>query len=117
MAVEMAKGEKVESRVIPTQFIKRDSVADKRTEEEGEIYTLKDLNGSFEDIFYRYCHDEMEEQMEKLKHCYKNLIDAISKRFGEKLTKENTGIMHCMEAFIASGGVEYADVDLSLIHI
>ncbi len=111
MAVEMAKGEKVESRVIPTQFIKRDSVADKRTEEEGEIYTLKDLNGSFEDIFYRYCHDEMEEQMEKLKHCYKNLIDAISKRFGEKLTKENTGIMHCMEAFIASGGVEYADVD------
>lgn len=111
MAVEMAMGERVESRVIPTRFIKRDSVTGKRAEDEGEIYTLKDLDGSFEDIFYRYCHDEMEEQMEKLKGCYKNLFDAVSRRFAGKLTKENKEIMLCMEEFIAYGGVEYADVD------
>lgn len=110
MAVGMAKGEKVESRVIATQFIKRDSFADRR-EEEGEVYSLLDCNNSFEDIFYRYCHDEMEKQMERLKGCYKNLIDAVSRRFAEKETEENRELMHCMEEFIHFGGVEYADVD------
>ena len=114
MAVDMAMGKRTESRVIPTKFIKRDSFVDKRAEEEGEIYALRDWNNSFEDIFYRYCHDEMEEQMEKLKGCYKNLIDIVSKRFTQKQdeeNKENKEIMHCMEKFINFGGVEYADVD------
>jgi len=111
MAVDMARGKKVESRVIPTRFVRRDSVVEGKTEEESENYHVKDWNNSFEEIFYRYCHDEMETQMGKLKVCYKNLMDTIAWRFSGGASEENKAVMQCTEEFLKQGGVEYADVD------
>ncbi len=111
MAVCMAKGEKVESRVIPTRFVKRDSVAEGKTEENGIIYNIKEWNNSFEEIFYRYCHDVMEERMAKLKVSYRNLMDTITRRFTGEYCGEDKAVMLCVEEFLKLGGVEYADVD------
>ena len=111
MAVDMANGRKVESRVIPTRFVKRDSVMEGNAGEDSESFHVKDWNHSFEDIFYRYCHDEMEEQMGKLKVCYKNLMDTVTERFTEGTSEDNKKVMHCAEEFLKLGGVEYADVD------
>lgn len=111
MAVDMANGGKVESRVISTRFVKRDSIVEGNTGEDNETFHVKDWNHSFEDIFYRYCHDEMEEQMGKLKVCYKNLMDTITERFTGGTSEDNKKVMHCAEEFLKLGGVEYADVD------
>ena len=111
MAISMAQGKRVESSVLPTRFVKRDSIVDKMNDEGSGTYTVRDWNTSFDDIFYRYNHDEMVSQMEKLRSCYKKLMDTISKRFTEGVDDGSKAITRCMEEFLSLGGIAYADVD------
>lgn len=111
IAIQMFHGEKVESCVIPTRFIKRGSIS-KTKEEQEKSNRAKDFNVSFEDIFYRYCHEEMREQMEKLRASYWKLMEAFSvKGEGGDNLEAYMDIMQCLDVFIDAGGVEYADMD------
>lgn len=111
MAIQILQGETVESCVIPTRFIKRGSICRTR-EEERRSNRAKDFNVSFKDIFYRYCHEEMREQMEKLRASYWKLMESLSvKGDGEDNLEAYMEIMQCLDEFINAGGVEYADMD------
>lgn len=111
MAVTMLQKGRVESRVLPTRFVKRDSIVDKAGGEESGPHIVRDWNSSFDDIFYRYNHDEMAVQMEKLRECYQKLMDTIAKRFTGDSRDESNAIMLCMDEFLNLGGIAYADVD------
>lgn len=108
----MLKGEQVKDHVVSTRFIKRDSF---RQTEEDEIKVIekRELDTGFEDIFYRYCHEEMQEQMNKLWVSYKKLMIILSANCEGSGIKQAgyADIMACVDEFLSFGGVEYADTD------
>lgn len=117
MVMRMLAGENVDNMVIPTRFIRRDSFP--RVLEEGENGREKDNETAFEDVFYRYCHEEMWGEIEKLQVSFKKMMDAIYVN-----CRENAGgfagvmdIMNCVDDFLNLGGAEYADIDILMKHM
>lgn len=116
MALHMAHGEQVESRVLPTQFVKRDSVGSKEEEEEAskeKIKTASNVYTGFEDIFYHYNHEKYEKEMKRIFEPFRKLVHTITLVYGEgDDSPENfMEIQTALNDFLNYGAIEYADMN------
>lgn len=113
IALYLMRGETTTDAVIPTRFVKRDSIGQEETEEEEEIQYVKDIDASFADIFYRYLHEEMEDEMNRLRISYGKLIQTLTQSFQRSNSDliKYMDIALCADEFLNFGGVEYADID------
>ncbi|MDE6844766.1 MAG: GGDEF domain-containing protein [Lachnospiraceae bacterium] len=119
MACAAVRGERVESKVLPTRFIKRKSIFDAVSNDDKEsFYQLKDFDANFVEIFYRGINEEKEEQLIRIRVAYKKLMMAFVRNAakGFKDPDGNVEISLCADEFINTGGVKYADVDILLSH-
>ncbi|MBQ6888285.1 MAG: GGDEF domain-containing protein [Lachnospiraceae bacterium] len=113
MAVRMVHGENVKSQVVPTQFVMRDSFNREETQTAIHFRYAKDYINGFEEIFYRYCHEETKDEMDRLRTAYRQMLEVLDKN-AEISFADSTGymeIMLCVDEFLNLGGVEYADAD------
>lgn len=113
LAVCMAKGEKVESQVLPTQFVRRDSSYQEETEEELRQRGARDLDAGFDNIYYRYEHEGDPVQISRLRSGYRKFITELIETFDtqELNALEYGKIFFALDDFLGLGGVEYADTD------
>lgn len=120
MACAAARGEQVESRVLPTRFIKRKSIPD-ATEytNKNNFYRLEDFDVHFDEIFHRSISEETKEKMIRTRIAYKRLMMAFVRNAmqGFKRPEGSEEISLCADEFINTGGVKYADVDILLAHL
>lgn len=116
MAVRLVHGEKVESKVLPTRFIKRDSIGTKDTEEEirgGRLFAPEGIEAYFDDIFYRYRHDNFQDKMKNIQDSFRELIETLVLVYGKgDDSPENfMEIQAALEKFLHDGAIEYADIN------
>lgn len=120
MAVRMVQGEKLESRVIPTQFVLRDSFSRADSEQKGErLQYARDYAEGFEEIYYRYCHEETKDEMNRLRAAYSRMLEKLDEN-AETCFSDSAGymeIMLCVDEFLNLGGVEYADMDKLMLSL
>ncbi len=115
MAVRIVQGEKVSDELIPTRFILRDSICESQNKSEivDEADGLKRLDEAFEEIFWRYNHEDFEGSMDELRNAFKTVLTIM----GEMLeSKQNykTDIKELEESinhFINLGAMQYADIE------
>lgn len=114
MAIRMVQGEKIESKVLSTQFVLRDSFSRNDAEQKGErLQYAKDYAERFEEIYYRYCHEETKDEMGRLGAAFGRMLDTLDEN-AEICFSSSQGymeIMLCVDEFLNLGGVEYADID------
>lgn len=113
MAVQLIQDGDTQSRVVPTRFVKRDSVSRPGIEEGISMHELTDGSAGFEDVFYWYLHDEAKEQLDSLRFRYEKMMRELLKGFsaGTDYLEDCLNIMHDVEIFLGTGGIEYADID------
>lgn len=120
MACAAVRGERVESKVLPTRFIKRESISDSmRHANKDDFYRLEDFDLHFDEIFHRSINEEKKEQMIKIRVAYKRLMMAFVRNAmkGFKNPRSGEEIALRADEFINTGGVKYADVDILLSHL
>ena len=120
MACAAVRGERVESKVLPTRFIKRESISESMTHVNKDgFYRLEDFDVHFDEIFHRSINEEKKEQMIKIRVAYKRLMMAFVRNAmkGFKNPRSGEEISLRADEFINTGGVKYADVDILLSHL
>lgn len=109
-AVNLLLGKEVEkNRRIPTNFVRRASIyVNKNLRQEEENQNLK-----FESVFYRFIHEEITEEIQAVKEIYDKVIHAFRKIMfqDECEVSDYAGMAGLIDEFIASGALEYADLD------
>jgi len=119
LVLRMINGEQVESEVLPTRFIKRDSFFDESMREEtgGRLHDIGDIDIYFDDIFYRYKHEDMEAQMRYLRNVFTGFMKKLVLLFDRKSKKIELyrDIQVLVDDFLSHGAMEYADMDNLMI--
>lgn len=112
LLLQILEGKSAESLVLPTKFILRHSFCspiDGIEEEEKPIDALYSVDASFDEIFYRYTHEEYQHEMEPLRVSYRRLMETVRQ---ESATTEE--ILVCLDAFLDKDAVRYADIGIML---
>lgn len=120
MACAAVRGERVESRVLPTRFIKRKSISETMAHvSRDSFYRLEDFDVHFDEIFHRSINEEKQEKMIKIRVAYKRLMMAFVRNAVKGFKNVGSGEEISLRAdeFINTGGVKYADVDILLSHL
>lgn len=120
MVLQMYHGERVESKVLSTRFVMRDSFC-RPVEEESQA--ISDTQGIynwehyFEDVFYRYKHEEIWAELEKIKGTFYSLMDKLEQHFvrHERSKSIFEDIQLLLDTLLNNGAIEYADMDNLLI--
>lgn len=119
MVLRMINGEVVESRVFPTQLVRRDSFckAGKSDEDAGVRAIEENIDVYFNDIFYRYKHEELKEELLCLKRNYKELMEKIIQLFEEndRNMELYMDIQTALDGFLNNGAIQYADTENMLV--
>lgn len=115
MAVRLVHGEKVESKVLPTRFIKRDSVGKGDAEEEirgGKLLGSEEIEAYFDDIFYRYRHENFQDKMKNIQDSFRKLIEMLVLVYGrgDDSPENFMEIQTALGKFLYDGAIEYADI-------
>ncbi len=116
MAVHMTHGERVESRVLPTKFVKRDSIGSKEAEEENKQEKIREVSNTeagFLDIFYRYNHDKYEAELKQIKGAFQRLVNMLVLVYGsgDDSPENFMEIQVALNDFLNYGAMEYADMN------
>ena len=119
LAIDSIEGKKIESVMVPTRFVRRDSFFQVQDEEDIRISSnKKSMDTSFMEIYYRYQHDDMKDDFQKLRrgfdHLNRTLVDNFSN--SDSGLDDYMDVMLVLEEFIKVGGVKYADVDNLLFY-
>lgn len=120
LVLDMLRGESIESIVLPTQFVKRDSfknVVIKEDEVSIRQSEMEKIDTYFDDIFYRYQHEYLQKEMRQLRMAFGNLIEKLLLTFeGDELRPESyMDIQMLLNDFLNHGGMLYADMENLLI--
>ena len=114
MAIRLAHGEEVESKVLPTKFVKRDSIGSGYQEKEEQRGRLleESVDTYFDDIFYRYRHEKLKDKMEALKASFQKLINTLVLVYdkGDDSPENFMEIQMALISFLNEGAIEHADV-------
>lgn len=115
LVLRKLQGEHVESLILPTKFVRRDSIGSLEGEEKWDnSIDSHILNNWFDDVFYRCKHEKTKETEEQIRQSFKALVDCICSIYEE----QEEGIWEVkglMEQFVNVDTIEYADVDNLLI--
>lgn len=113
MVLSILGGARMDSHIVPTRFIMRDSFARTWNDEERTARENDGDDSGFEDVFYWYLHEESNGQIEVLRAAYEKMIHELTEGFAGQVPEhpERREIMKSVEAFLGLEGVEYADMD------
>ena len=116
MVVRVLCGEKVESKVLATRFVKRDSVGYGTEEDSIRKERIKEASKAdvyFHDIFYRSSHEKNIEQLQKIKKAFSKFLNTLVLVYGEgDDSPENImEIQTAMDDFFNYDAMEYADIN------
>ncbi len=121
MLLQMYEGRQVQSRVLPTKFIKRDSFGrEEKLDRSGmPILDLGRMEDYFDDIFYRCKNEELGDQIQDIRDSFRAMMvgtDALVKSSGSVtgLYQEFLGLL---DEFFASEALPYADIDKLTLHL
>lgn len=122
IALRMIQGEQVEGRVLPTSFIKRDSLGTGRKTHDHKYDRRVDrqyIDKYFNDIFYRYIKEETDKHIADIKTDYIALMNKVIDAYeAEQSDTEQTGeIMRRLDGLLANDLMDYADMENFLTHI
>lgn len=112
LVLNMLEGETAESLVLPTKFILRNSFCspiDGVAEQKNQTEAMYHADDSFDEIFYRYSHEEYQYEMDLLRASYRKLMGEIGKDF-PSVEK----IMSHLDDFLGGNAVRYADIGIML---
>ena len=114
MAMRMIQGEHVENLIVPTQFSIRESFG-RRSGRGNDMHprNITSQDAGFDDIYYRFGHEENPQLMEELRESYQKWMTGLTAYFKreEEDLSEYAELFACFDEFISLGGVEYADID------
>ncbi len=114
LVLRKLNGEKVESRVLPTKFIRRDSIGSLDDEQREHTIDSHMMDVWFDDVFYRCKHEDMQKTVEQFRHSFKMLVKCIRSIYEE----QEEGVWEVkglLEQFLNVETIEYADVDNLMI--
>ncbi len=117
MVLRMLEGEEVESAVLSTRFIQRNSfrAAQEESGQEGDAERIVyDADHLFDDIFYRYIHESYGKTLDGLRASYTNLIGEIVRQFVEEGEGRCDAAISYLEEFLGYDAVRYADMGILL---
>lgn len=114
LVLKKMQGETIESKVLPTKFVRRDSIGNLDEEQRVDILDNHMVDIWFEDVFYRCKHENMQKMVEQIRHSFKALVKCIRSIYEdqEEGVWELKGLL---EQFLNVDTIEYADVDNLLI--
>lgn len=115
MAIRLIYGEKMESKVLPTKFIKRDSIGNGTQSEDGpriELFSSASIDGYFDDIFFRYRHEKYQEKMKNIQKAFRELLRTLALVYnnGEDTPENAAKIQKALDALLNSDALQYADI-------
>lgn len=114
MVLKKLQGEAIESMVLPTKFIRRDSIGNLDEEQRDDVIDNRMMDVWFDDVFYRCKHENMQKMVEQIRHSFKALVKCIRSIYEE----QEEGIWEVkglLEQFLNVDTIEYADVDNLMI--
>lgn len=122
MAYRMVQGEEVESKVIPTKFIRRDSFGDRKSESRKEDAKRLDrdyIDNYFEDIFYRYKSDDSGNDFGYIRAAFKELMEKLIAIYEQEMEQEHTKeeLLGAVDTFLTYKVLDYADMEKFLKHV
>lgn len=121
LSVDVLDGKEVQSLVLPTQFIKRESFGKetiKRKDAMLKRLDVSNIDKYFDEIFYRYVMEENDNHLRTLFHTIMEIIIVFysSDNLSEKTYVDGV-LSKLIEAFLQMGALEYADVENLLAHV
>lgn len=114
MVLKKLQGETIESMVLPTKFIRRDSIGNLDEEQRDDVIDNHMMDVWFDDVFYRCKHENMQKMVEQIRHSFKALVKCIRSIYEE----QEEGVWEVkglLEQFLNVDTIEYADVDNLMI--
>ena len=122
MATQMLRGQEVQSRIIPTNFIRRDSFGKKMIKSGGDDYKRLDRNYIdiyFEDIFYRYQNIEDDGDFVRIRNDFRVLMENLIVIYEETDPKEEIleETLRSLDNFLEHRALDYADIEHLIEHI
>lgn len=121
LALDVISGQEVQSIVIPTKFIKRESFGNEKMKRKDA--QLKRLDASyidnyFDEIFYRYVMEGKDNRLRTIFHTIMEMvIDAYESGTSAGGIYAEGALSKLIEAFLRMGALEYADVENLLLHV
>jgi diguanylate cyclase (GGDEF)-like protein len=115
MVVRLLQGEKVESKVLPTHFIRRDSIGTGVRQEEirrESVFDQETIDGYFNGIFYRCPLEKSREGKGSIKDSFRQLLTTLDLIYGrgEDVPENHMKIQSALDDFINGGAMVYADI-------
>lgn len=115
MAVRIAQGEKVSDELIPTRFILRDSICESQNRKETvhEAGGKERLDDVFEEIFWRYNHEDFEGSMDELRNAFKKVFITMEAMLESKQNTETDmkELEESINHFFGLRAMQYADIE------
>lgn len=115
MAVRIAQGEKVSDELIPTRFILRDSICESQNRKETvhEAGGKERLEDVFEEIFWRYNHEDFEGSMDELRNAFKKVFITMEAMLESKQNTETDmkELEESINHFFGLRAMQYADIE------
>ena len=120
LVLDICHGEEVESEVLPTQFVRRDSfksISSKEDDFNIRQSEMEKIDTYFDDIFYRYQHEYLKKEMRQLRVAFGGLIEKLLVAFeSDELRPElYMDIQARLDEFLNHGAMQYADMENLLI--
>lgn len=122
MIYRMLQGENVESQILTTRFIIRESLGSKETKNDKNIENeLKkdDIDTIFNDVFYRYPCGKNEAEYAQLKDSFQKLMNLLLTQYtSDKSEIISAQLASDLDDFLLNQSVlDYADIDKFIEHI
>ena len=121
-ALRIADGENVGNQVLPTKFIKRDSLG---TEKKNDIQMCDmrldrdSIDKFYHEIFYRYEQEENDKKISDVLKIYREFMDKLIDLYesGVSTVEQKGEVLRALDIFIGYNTMDYADMENFLTHI
>ena len=116
LAVRMLEGEAVESIVLPTKFIRRDSIRSQEEiaqETDNRLLDFSDIDISFDNMFYYYENEDSIDAIEEIRGIFERLIKKITYICEEKETgiEHQKEVMEILDVFLEHRALKNIDME------
>ncbi len=114
LVLRKMQGENVRSKVLPTKFVRRDSIGNLDEEQREQVIDAQMMDTWFDDVFYRCKHEDMQKTVEQFRHSFKALVRCVRSIYEE----QEEGVWEVkglLEQFLNVDTIAYADVDNLMI--
>ena len=113
--LDLLDGKEATSRIIPTRFVQRASFC---TSEDDSMHAqqLIDADQYFNDIFYRYNHNDLQPVMDHLRAIFHQLLGKLTSAYAHDYeTALSNEFLLLFDQFLQQGAVRYADINRMII--